>query len=87
MAAEFNYEELCAALLCLFFSASLNKTQFAKILEFIQLHQTRWFQNHSMNALMQYQKCMITRRLLIKHGIVLHVKISLFYVHSISDYA
>jgi hypothetical protein len=34
MAAEFNYEELCAALLCLFFSASLNKTQFAKILEF-----------------------------------------------------
>ena len=34
MAAEFNYEDLCAALLCLFFSASLNKTQFAKILEF-----------------------------------------------------
>ena len=34
MAAEFNYEEMCAALLCLFFSASLNKTQFAKILEF-----------------------------------------------------
>jgi hypothetical protein len=24
MAAEFNYEEMCAALLCLFFSASLN---------------------------------------------------------------
>jgi hypothetical protein len=28
MAAEFNYEEMCAALLCLFFSASLNDSIF-----------------------------------------------------------
>ena len=34
MASEFNYEEMCAALLRLFFSASLNKTQLTKILEF-----------------------------------------------------
>ena len=33
MNESFNYEELCAALLCLLFSANLNKTQFAKILE------------------------------------------------------
>ena len=31
---SFKYEEICAALLCLYFSAHLNKTQFAKILEF-----------------------------------------------------
>ena len=37
MAVSFTYEELCAALLCLFFSAGLNKTQFAKILEFTAL--------------------------------------------------
>jgi hypothetical protein len=32
--SSFNYEELCAAFICLYFSAGLNKSQFAKVLEF-----------------------------------------------------
>ena len=35
--SEFKYEELCAALLCLYFSSGLNKTQFEKVLELSSL--------------------------------------------------
>ncbi len=86
MAAEFNYEEMCAALLCLFFSAILNDSiclNFRIYSNYVKHVGSKSF-NECVNEISKkYDK----KRLLINHGIVHHMNISLYYVHSISDYA
>ena len=52
--SELDYNELCAALLCLFFSSGLNKTQFENILEVFKFINGK---NHYPKILMNALKC------------------------------
>ena len=48
---SFNYEELCAAFICLHYSANFTKTQLAKVCEFSSLiRPAKKLQSLSMNA-------------------------------------